>query len=186
MAVLKLFDRDKRPYEFIEDNEGKQALKYRIPDWTMGLKSYEDFFLKRGFICNDEDCTDDHEKQQPDKRLSDTRLREMMESPDCGLVVDGVWGQTKLLFPFAIYEAKKDVSSMTAAVGQISHACKTYLAMLDDLARDPDDISRYQERTSDKYQLFAFTSCGSYWQAFTAWNYKGECMIEGVWEGDVK
>ncbi|KAF4946670.1 hypothetical protein FGADI_11018 [Fusarium gaditjirri] len=177
---------DKRPYEFIECSKGKQALKYRIPDWTMGLKSYEDFFLERGFICNNEDCTDNHEKQQPDKRLSDTRLREMMENPKCGLIVDGVWGQTNLMFPFAIYEAKKDVSSMTTAVRQLSHACKTYLAMLDDLARDPDDISRYQERTSEKYQLFAFASCGSYWQAFTAWNDKGECMIERIWDGDVK
>lgn len=60
--------------------------------------------------------------------------------------------------------------SYEEAEDQIYHACQTYLAMLDDLAHDPSDVSKYQTDTSSSYQIFAFTSCGSYWQIFAAFN----------------
>jgi hypothetical protein len=113
---------------------------------------------------------------QPDRRLSRDSLSAMMHDATCGLIVDGVWGKTNLLFPFAIYEAKKRASSYEAAEEQIYHACRTYLAMLDDLARDPNDVARYQTSESSKYQLFAFTSCGSYWQVFMAWKQFDGCV----------
>ncbi|KAH0523231.1 hypothetical protein TsFJ059_008266 [Trichoderma semiorbis] len=58
--------------------------------------------------------------------------------------------------------------------------------MLDDLVRNPDNVAEYQMEESSKYQLFAFTSCGSYWQVFVSWNMRNDCMVETIWEGDVK
>lgn len=123
---------------------------------------------------------------QPDKRLSELELKAMMHDPECGLVVDGVWGKTELLFPFAVYEAKKRAGNYQQAENQIYHACKTYLAMLDDLARNPNNVSEYQTKDSDKYQMFAFASCGSYWQVFIAWKLLDSCTVETIWDGDVK
>ena len=99
-----------------------------------------------------------------------------MGNYECGLVVDGVWGSVGLIFPFAVYEAKKRATSFEEAEEQIYHACKTYLAMLDDLARDPNNVAEYQTKESSRYQLFAFTSCGSYWQVYVAWNFLDSCV----------
>ncbi|KFZ24152.1 hypothetical protein V502_01364 [Pseudogymnoascus sp. VKM F-4520 (FW-2644)] len=178
---------DKRPYEFLEvDDAGKETVKKRIPDATIGLKSYNEFHLRRGYICSVTDCTDDHSTIQPDDRLSEENLQAMMHNPECGLIVDGVWGKTELLFPFAVYEAKKTAQLHQQAEDQIYHACRTYLAMLDDLARNPDNVAEYQTKESSKYQLFAFASCGSYWQVFIASNRLDSCLVETIWEGDVK
>jgi hypothetical protein len=157
-------------------DNGKGVVKKRIPDATIGLKSYSDFFLKHGYVCSAPDCEDDHSTMQPDKRLSEDDLDAMMHDPECGLVVDGVWGKTELLFPFAVYEAKKRVKHYQQAEGQIYHACMTYLAMLDDLARNPNNVAEYQTEESSNYQLFAFASCGPYWQVFIAWNMLDSCV----------
>jgi hypothetical protein len=158
------------------DDAGKEAVKKRIPDATIGLKSYDNFYLKHGYICSVSDCEEDHSAMQPDKRLSEHDLQAMMHDPECGLVVDGVWGKTELLFPFAVYEAKKTARNYQQAEDQIYHACRTYLAMLDDLARNPNNVAEYQTEESSKYQLFAFASCGSYWQVFVAWNMLDDCV----------
>jgi len=142
----------------------------------MGLKSYDDFLLKRGYVCSVSDCKEDHSTMQPDKRLWEHDLQTMMHDPECGLVVDGVWGKTELLFPFAVYEAKKIAGNFRQAEDQIYHACKTYLAMLDDLARNPNKVAEYQTEESSKYQIFAFASCGSYWQVFMVWNMLNDCV----------
>lgn len=154
-------------------------MKRRIPDATIGLKSYDDSFLNNGYTCCVGQCQEaSHSTFQPDKRLSETDLRRMMYDPECSLIVDGVWGKTDLLFPFAVYEAKRKAESYKQAEGQIYHACKTYLAMLDDLARNPDNITEYQTEESSNYQLFAFASCGPYWQVFVAWkDQQDECCV---------
>ncbi|KAF4456893.1 hypothetical protein F53441_1104 [Fusarium austroafricanum] len=178
---------DKRPYEFSEDDNGDQSVvKIKIPDATIGLVSYDNGFLEQGYICNNPNRKDNHSAQEPDERLPEELLAAMMNNHKCGLVVDGVWGKTDLLFPFAVYEAKKRAHSYAAAEEQIYRACRTYLAMLDDLARNPDNISEYQSEDSKRYQLFAFTSCGAYWEVFVAWNFINDCMGETLWEGDVK
>ncbi|KAI5456645.1 hypothetical protein BGZ63DRAFT_467840 [Mariannaea sp. PMI_226] len=178
---------DKRPYEYVDQNDdGQGTVKMRIPDATLGLKTYDDYYLKRGYVCSVQDCKEDHSTKQPDKRLSQDRLKAMMHNPECGLVVDGVWGKTDLVFPFAVYEAKKRASSFGAAEDQIYHACMTYLAMLDDLVRNPDNVAEYQTEDSSRYQLFAFTSCGSYWEVYIAWKLCDSCHVETIWEGDVK
>jgi hypothetical protein len=169
--------RDKIPYEFVaKDDSGQRIVKTRIPDATFGLKTYDDYDLKRGFVCEVPDCKVDHSSKQPDKRLCKERLHAMMHDPECGLVVDGVWGTTDIVFPFAVYEAKKRARRYEAAEDQIYHACKTYLAMLDDLVRNPENVAEYQTEESSQYQLFAFTSCGSYWEVFIAWNFLDGCV----------
>lgn len=159
-----------------EDDSGESVVRIKIPDATIGLVSYDDYDMKRGYFCDMEGCEDDHSSMQPDKNLSKDALLSMMNDRQCGLIVDGVWGKTNLVFPFAVYEAKKRAESYKSAEAQIYHACRTYLAMLDDLARNPDDIEKYQTEDSDRYQFFAFTSCGSYWQVFIAWNMAGSCV----------
>lgn len=114
-----------------DDDSGHKTVKTRIPDATMGLVAYDDWDFGHGYVCTLPDCKDDHSTKQPDKRLSQDRLRDMMHNPKCSLVVDGVWGKTDLVFPFAVYEAKKRSASYEDAKDQIYHACKTYLAMLD-------------------------------------------------------
>ncbi|KAI1739461.1 hypothetical protein F4680DRAFT_421648 [Xylaria scruposa] len=179
---------DKRPYEYVErDANGAPVVKQRVPDATMGLKTYDDWEPKHSSTCTADDCKIkiDHSSLQPDKRLSCHHLIRMMNVASCGLIVDGVWGKASLVFPFAVYEAKKWVSSYEAAEGQIYHACRTYLAMLDDLARDPDNVAEYQTSESSKYQLFAFTSSGPYWQVYAAWNHLNQCFIETIWRGRI-
>ncbi|KAJ6783575.1 hypothetical protein PWT90_06792 [Aphanocladium album] len=141
----------------------RQARQEEDPDATIGLKSYDEFFLKRGYICSVPDCEEDHDNMQPDERLSEDKLQAMMRNPNCGLVAND-------------YEH---------AESQVFHACMTYLAMLDDLVRNPDSVTEYQTRESSKYQLFAFVSCGAYWQVFVAWNMLGACTVETIWEGNV-
>lgn len=178
-ADLPIKRSDKRPYQFVEkeSNGGtSSAVKTRVPDATMGLRTYDDYELGAGYFCDIPDCTVDHSTQQYDKRLSKNDLRSMMHNRKCGLVVDGIWGKTDIVFPFAVYEAKKRASSSEQAGDQIYHACKTYLAMLDDLVRNPDNVAEYQTEESSRYQLFAFTSCGPIWQVFIAWQEFDSCV----------
>lgn len=100
----------------------------------------------------------------------------MMHNPQCGLVVDGMWGEEALIFPFAAYEAKSGYEGYDAAEKQIKHACRTYLAMLDDLARNPNNVSEYQTKESSRFQFFAFTSNASEWRVFVAWSSLEICV----------
>ncbi|KAF2124637.1 hypothetical protein P153DRAFT_252837, partial [Dothidotthia symphoricarpi CBS 119687] len=177
--TLRMFD--KRPYEFVEtDEHDNVSVKRRIPDATMGLRSYD------SLESLDHPCKVDHKNKKSHESLLKKRLRAQMRDPDSGLIVDGIWGESNLLFPFAVYEAKKRATTWEQAENQIQHACLSYLAMLDDLARDPTDVTRYQSQESDGYQVFAFTSCGSYWQVYIAWNCLGYCHMDTIWEGDVR
>lgn len=205
--------RDKRPYEYVAtDDDGQRCVKTRIPDATLGLTAYDtfDFNFSRDHVCTGPDCDVDH-TTEPDTRLSQGRLVAMMHTRECGLVVDGSWGNADIVFPFAAYEAKKRAMGYEAAKEQIRHACRTYLAMLDDLVRNPDNVTEYQTEDSSKYQFFALTSCGSFWEVYLAWNFLDRCVslidpespctahhgvafaymytkqhVETIWEGDVK
>ena len=94
-----------------------------------------------------------------------------MHNRECGLVVDGIWGESTIVFPFAVYEAKKPSGTTKQAEDQAYHALRTYLGMLDDLGRDPTDISKYQSKESERCQLFGFVSCGSHWFVYCAWHW---------------
>jgi hypothetical protein len=167
---------DKRPYEFLEEKNGRRLVQKRIPDATLGFRSYIDSDLQHGYTCTETDCKIDHIHHQPHKSLLERRLKNQMNNQQCGLIVDGVWGKTDILFPFAVYEAKKKTTTYEQAKNQIYHACQTYLGMMDDLARDPKDVSKYQSKESEYHQIFAFISCGSYWEVYTAWQFHGSCV----------
>lgn len=82
--------RDERPYEYAEKQKKEQKVKYRIPDATMGLRSYNDREVERGYWCTADNCTIDHSNNQPHKSLIDRRLRDQMYNPKSGLIVDGI------------------------------------------------------------------------------------------------
>ncbi|KAB2101825.1 hypothetical protein AG0111_0g9655 [Alternaria gaisen] len=180
------FEMDKRPYEFIEeDADNKWSFKRRIPDATMGLRTYDASNLKHGYVCEVDGCTANHDSMQPNKSLLDTRIDLQMHDRRCGLIVDGLWGESNLIFPFGVYEAKKRAFAWEQAEDQVYHAFQVYLAMLDDLARDPSEVTKYQCEESTDYQLFGFTSCGSSWRVYIAWCYLEGCHAETIWAGDV-
>lgn len=158
-----MIHRDKRSYEFAEITDTNTAmLKKRTVDATMGLRTYHADPSK----CIHPECK---EEQRLVRTLSIEDLQTMMHDSECGLVVDGLWGATKIVFPFAVYEAKK-FRSLKAARKQAYHACKAYLTMLDNLARNPENFAEYQTEESSKCQMFAFVSCGSFWQVIVAWS----------------
>jgi len=142
----------------------------------MGLRSYTDYDIEKGYPCEVTGCKEDHAHQQPHKSLSEKRIQHQLHHRQAGLIVDGIWGKTDILFPFAVYEAKKKTTTYEQAKSQIYHACKTYLALIDDLARDPAEVSKYQSKESKHHQMFAFISCGSYWEVYVAWQFLGSCV----------
>jgi hypothetical protein len=152
------------------------AVKRRIPDATMGLRTYIDSDIYHGYTCTVSDCKINHDSMQPNESLLEYRIKAQMHDQQCGLIVDGIWGESNLIFPFAVYEAKKRSSTWEKAEDQVYHAFRVYLAMLDDLARDPLDVTKYQSKESARYQLFGFTSCGSYWKVYIAWKFLGMCV----------
>lgn len=160
--------------EFTDDNIA--TVKRRIVDATMGLSTYCGDELKRRFKYSIPEREGGHIIRHLVQTLSQKDLHSMMHDDDCGLVVDGLWGLTDVVFPFAVYEAKKKSMSLKAAQNQVYHACRAYLAMLDDLARDPNNISEYQTEESHTYQMFAFVSCGSFWQVFVVWSPVRGCV----------
>jgi hypothetical protein len=172
-----LYSRDKRPYEFIEKDVDKTlSVRRRIPDATMGLRTYNESDLEHGYTCDVVDCKINHDSMQPNETLLDFRIEAQMYDRECGLIVDGIWGESNLIFPFAVYEAKKSATTWEQAEDQIHHAFRVYLAMLDDLARRPTNVSEYQTKESARYQMFGFTSCGPYWKVYVAHNFLNNCV----------
>jgi len=158
------------------DANNEPCVKRRIPDATMGLRTYTHIEIECGHQCVDDDCNMNHHSKQPSEALLDYRMFSQMRYRQCGLVVDGIWGEANLVFPFAVYEAKKSVETWEQAEDQIFHAFQVYLAMLDDLARDPIDVTRYQSKENTRCQLFGFTSCGPVWNVYGASNNFNTCV----------
>lgn len=169
---------DKRPYEFREaDKDGSNvSVKRKIPDATIGLRAYSELDIETGFRCELKDCKDDHSALAPHPALAKEDILEMMNEPECGLVVDGIWGKADIIFPWAVYEAKKRAISYDQSEAQIYHALRVYMGILDDLARDPNYVGRYQTPNSDQYQIFGFTSNGPAWGVYVAWKFLGGCV----------
>jgi hypothetical protein len=133
----------------------------RIPDSTIGLRAYKTW-------------EEPFEKNQPHPSLVQERLLTQLNERHCGLIVDGGWGSADLIFPFAVYEAKKEIEiSILHAADQVYHAHRMYLAMLDDLARNPEDLNKYQTPESGEFRVFGFTSQGAYWRVYVASEFAG-------------
>ncbi|RFU72432.1 hypothetical protein TARUN_9828 [Trichoderma arundinaceum] len=99
----------------------------RIPDATFGLTTYDGDSVDLNREFEAAGYLTDYSNKQPDSRLSQDRLKAMMYNPECGLVVDGAWGKIDIAFPFAVYEAKKQIGNDDARQ-QISHAFAWKLA----------------------------------------------------------
>jgi hypothetical protein len=159
MRVLILDDSDK--HQFSKDLlqadpifctlTGVSTVVQRTPDATFGLATFSEYEPDLS-VCTTE--------------LRRTRLEKLLLHNKCGLLADPKWGETDLVFPFAVYEAKGWVGDCREARRQACLAGATYLDMLDDLARKPgpvNSVKPYQTITSHHYQVFALTSFGAHW-----------------------
>ncbi|KAK0101801.1 hypothetical protein ONS95_006951 [Cadophora gregata] len=175
---------DKRAYEFVTQNADGEIspVNKRIPDATMGLRAYNEI-TKNVPLCAREDCVIDHGPEAHDKLHTDNLLA-LVKQGQCGLVVDGVWGKAEVVLPWGVYEAKREDVNPNDAEDQVVHAARTYLGMLDDLARNPEDVTKYQFEDSCNYQVFCFTSCGAKWSIAAAYPTRGSCKFEIFWQGN--
>jgi hypothetical protein len=123
----------------------------RIPDATFGLATFSDS-TSGSPVQTDE--------------LSRERLERLLLHWKCGLLGDPKWGETDLVFPFAVYEAKGWSGDCREARRQACQGGACYLDMLDNLARTPGPVGSakaYQTKTSHQYQVFVLTSFGAHW-----------------------
>lgn len=94
------------------------------------------------------------------------RLQRLLLHPKCGLISDPQWGQTKMVFPFGVYEAKGWAGDYKGSRRQACAGAHRYLNMLDLLARVPgtsEKSKKYQTERSHDFQIFVFTSYGAHW-----------------------
>jgi hypothetical protein len=126
-------------------------VKSRIPDATFGLATFAESVDSSPVWV---------------KELSRELLERLLLHPKCGLRADPKWGETDLVFPFAVYEAKGWSGDPRAARRQACEGAACYLDMLDSLARTPgppDSPRVYQTKKSHQYQVFVLTSYGAHW-----------------------
>lgn len=91
-------------------------------------------------------------------------------------------GQSRLAFPWAVYEAKKGNCDVLHQAALSAEIC---LRMLNDLALEPglpNDLRPYQTPTSDCFQVFAFTSEGPIWTIYVCSRVKNvrHCTLAGI------
>lgn len=159
VCVLILEYRDKR--QFSKDLPqtdpvlctltGGSTVIQRTPDATFGLTTFSEFESDLSVCANE---------------LRRTRLEKLLLHRKCGLLADPKWGETDLVFQFAVYEAKGWAGDCREARHQACLAGATYLDMLDEVARKPGPVGStkpYQTVTSHCYQVFVLTSFGSHW-----------------------
>ena len=131
---------------------GNRRLVKRTPDETFALSTHE-----RGVYIN------------PSLNAGvfrQDRLQRLLLHPKCGLISDPKWGQTKMIFPFGVYEAKGWAGDYKEARRQACAGAHRFLNMLDLLARVPgtsEKSKRYQTERSHDFQVFVFTSYGAHW-----------------------
>ena len=183
-------------------------VKDRRPDQTFGLASYDDSKTPKhagkqhhGCFIGTRAASDNTDFPNA---LFKSRLLKQVYCNSTGLVVDGLWGDVDLVFPWGVYEAKKTAQAYKAVKKQIFRAARIYLGMLDDLARSPDNTDEYQKPdSSSRYQVFLFTSCGPRWEVWIACNYcgrgvsivsdmratqqltKATQMVDRIWSGNI-
>ncbi|KAE8313544.1 hypothetical protein BDV41DRAFT_536195 [Aspergillus transmontanensis] len=192
---------DKREYNYKATVLDPQHMKNgqdaymgkRIPDITFGLSSY--------FCADPEDEGVDGRERRIRRSLQKTSLISSIWAFDePSLIADGKWGGHTILFPFAVYEAKKDRNSETEVKVQLKLAFNTYLQMLDKLVRQPGMTDKYQSPRVPVFPMFGLTSSGSTWRMYVAYLphcFKGDTDAEVdplcdedshmklIWWGDV-
>lgn len=151
---------DKREYNTIRQKRhpvscllaGDPKFIKRIPDATFGLATFQ---------------PKDYQSVLAEWDLDHDRLEALLLHQHCSLISDPRWGDTNLVFPFAVYEAKGWSGDAREARQQACSAGAVYLDLLDDLARQPGMIGKksgaYQTPQSRNSQVFAYTSFGAHW-----------------------
>ena len=170
--------RDKTPYTYkiTDPTTMKVSLRKRYPDITFGLATLWDEVVqhqikhKNGEISCDLDHTEGHPS------LTKERIQKQLFHRRCGLIVDPRWGSVDLIFPWAIFEAKKSTVPLHEALSQLYDGTSAYLGMLDDLARDPNAPDKYQDIQGNGPQIFAFACSGSALWIYTAFDYYGDLV----------
>ncbi|GKZ25971.1 hypothetical protein AbraIFM66951_002083 [Aspergillus brasiliensis] len=160
---------DKREYNFKATllprvmAGSKAYMGKRIPDMTFGLSSY---------VSGDPLDEGIDERERRIRRSLHVKCLKHYVCDRFGLMVDGKWGKTTVLFPFAVYEAKKNDKSELAVKIQLKLALNAYLKMLDDLLIQPDNPKTKEERQLPQNTvnpLFGFTSSGSIWKLYVGY-----------------
>jgi len=150
---------------------GETTLVLRTPDATFGLATFSERDV--------EDPPWTHE-------LLQDRLEKLLLHRKCGLLSDPKWGDTNLIFPFAVYEAKGWSGDCREARRQACVAAAAYLDLLDDLVRTPGPVGStkpYQTSTSHNYQVFALTSFGAHWHVMVGYRRPREVEEHAGMEG---
>jgi hypothetical protein len=68
----------------------------------MGLRFWDENDMRLGYSCTITDSTVNHDTMQPHESLLKSRIITQMQQRECGLIVDGIWGEANLIFPFAV------------------------------------------------------------------------------------
>lgn len=130
----------------------------RIPDATFGLATFQPKQYQNAIASYDLDA----------KRLQALALHR-----NCGLLSDPRWGDSNLVFPFAVYEAKGWGGDPREARRQACSAAVAYLVLLDALVRHPGREGKrdgaYQTTEGRSSQVFALTSFGAHWHVLVGY-----------------
>jgi hypothetical protein len=141
---------------------------------TFGLRSHFNFALE-GFR-RDKDSKDCKNLLPIHESLIKERIHKQLHYRPCGLVVDPRWNQHTLLFPWAIYEAKKAAETFERAESQLYTVGSVCLGMLDDLCRDPENPQKYQEGAPKDHIIFGITSSANLVIIYRIMTFLGDCV----------
>ena len=169
--------RDKTPYQYrytdTDTNTSKAIIRKRYPDITFGLATFMDVSVQHQIKQRNGETSCDRLHVEVHHTLTKERIFKQLFHRRCGLVVDPRWGAVDLVFPWALFEAKKTSAPLEDAERQLCEGASIYLAMLDDLARDPKSPDRYQEGGGSGPQLFGFASSGPMLWIYTIFDWFG-------------
>ncbi|KAH7086177.1 hypothetical protein FB567DRAFT_549691 [Paraphoma chrysanthemicola] len=131
---------------------GKSEMAKRIPDASIGLATFHPQHYQNAIASYE---------------LDSERLQALTLHRKTSLISDPRLGESDLVYPFLVYEAKGWSGDPRDARLQACAAGATYLDMLDALARHPGPSGKvegaYQFAGSRSAQVFALTSFGSHW-----------------------
>ncbi|KAF1952880.1 hypothetical protein CC80DRAFT_596299 [Byssothecium circinans] len=176
---------DKTPYQYryTDPRTSTATIRKRYPDITFGLATCWNAAVQHQIKERNGEITCDHDHIESHPSLTKERIFKQLFHRGCGLVVDPRWGAVDLIFPWAIFEAKKTSEPLQDAERQLYEGASIYLGMLDDLARDPKSPDKYQEGAAGKPQLFGFASSGRILWIYTIFGWCGDYIVEPLWQG---
>src|ERR1700761_7565832 len=176
ISFAEQISRDKTPYTYktMDPTTMKESLQKRYPDITFVLSTAWDASVQHQVRhkAGQTSCEETHIEAHPS--LSRERIHKQLFHRRCGLIADPKWGSVDLVFPWAIFEAKKSTVPLDEAEAQLHEGSSIYLGMMDDLTRDPKDPNRYQDTGGKGPQLFAFACSGRLLWIYTAFDWRGD------------